>query len=88
MPGDELAETIFGHVACLRNARDLEVGCLRRDIGIEAAARCRHQVDRDGCRWILGLKLVDVGLDAIDERLVGRAEICLLYTSPSPRDRS
>ena len=44
---DELAHAIFRHVARLRNTRHLEQRGLRRDVRIEAAARRRHQIDRN-----------------------------------------
>ena len=44
---DELADAIFGHVARLRNARDLEQGGCRRDLGVKSAARRGDEVDRD-----------------------------------------
>ena len=72
---DELAHAIFRHVARLRDARHLEQRGLRRDVRIEAAAGRGHQIDRDRRRRVLLLQLVDVALDPLDQRLVGRAEI-------------
>ena len=50
---DKLPHAIFGQVAGLGNSRDLEVGGLRRDVRVEAAAGRGHQIDRDGSAGIL-----------------------------------
>ena len=57
----------------LGNTRHLEQGRFRRDVGVKAAARGRHEVDRDRGRRILLLQLLDVGLHALDQCLVRRA---------------
>ena len=72
---DQLADAIFRHLPRLRHARHLEQRRLRRDIGIEAAARGGDEIDGDGAPGIFGLQLVDVFLDPVVQRLAGRAEV-------------
>jgi hypothetical protein len=42
---------------------------------IETAARRGDQIDRNRHRGVLLLELLDVALDAINQRLIGRAEV-------------
>ena len=73
--GDELPNPILRQVPRLGDARHLEQRRFRRDVRIEAAGRGRDEVDRHGRVRVLRLQLVDVALDAVDQRLAGRAEV-------------
>ena len=75
MLGDELTHAILGDIARPSDARRLEERCLRRDVRIEPAGGSGYQVDWHRRRGVLLLQLVEVALDALDERLVGRAEV-------------
>ena len=66
---------ILRHVTRLRNARDLEIGGLRRDVRVEPAARRGYQIDRNLGARVLLLELLHVARHPLDQRLVGRAEI-------------
>jgi hypothetical protein len=70
-----LPDTIFRLVSRLGNARHLEQGALGRDIGVEPAAGRGDEINRDGRRGVLLLQLFDIGVDAVDERLVGEPEM-------------
>ena len=54
--GHKLSDAIFGHLPRLGNAGYLEEGAVRRNVGVETASRCGHQVDRHGGRRILLLQ--------------------------------
>ena len=75
MLGDELAKRILRHVPRLRNARDLEIGGVRRDVRVEPAARRGYQVDRNLGARVLLLELLHVARHTVDQRFIGRAEI-------------
>ncbi len=62
-------------VACLRDARHLELGGSRRDIGVEAARRGGHEIDRDRSRRIFRLELFGIVLDPVDQRLASRPQV-------------
>src|SRR5262245_97035 len=62
---DEAADLVLGEIARLGDAGDLEIGGLRGDVRVEAAARGGDEVDRHGRRSVLALELVDLALDAL-----------------------
>src|SRR5208283_5661951 len=76
--GNQLPDLIFAHAARVGNTRHLEVGGGGTYLGIEAAARSRHQVHwnlaRIGARIALD-EVLQPRLDRVDQRLVGGPEI-------------
>src|ERR1039457_3364602 len=73
--GNELTQAVFWHVTRLGDTGHLEQSGRRRNVRIEAAARSGHQIDRDRRRWILLLERLHIGLDAVNQRLAGRAVV-------------
>ena len=73
--GDERPQLRRVHMARLGDARHLEQGRGRRDVGVETARRGRHQIDGDRCARVFLGELCRVGLDPVDQRLVRRPKV-------------
>lgn len=68
--GNELADGVFGKVAGLCNAWNLEVSRIGSDVRVETRAGGGDEIDRDGPGGILLGERVDRALDAVDKCLV------------------
>ena len=73
--GNERAQLVGIDVACVGDARHLEEGGGRGDVGVEAAGRGGDQIDRDRRPWIVLGELGPVAFDPVDQGLVGRPKI-------------
>jgi hypothetical protein len=69
------AHILLLHSTRMGNARNLKFRGSRRDIGIQAGSRTRHQVDWDLCRWVLSLKFLNVAFDAVNQNPVCGSQI-------------
>ena len=70
---DQCADARFRQVARLGDARHLKQRRLRRDVGVEAAAGCGHQVHRDRRGRVFLLEAIDSSRDPLRQRFAGRA---------------
>ena len=63
---------------------NLQEECLKADI-LVAAVGVPNLVKKD---WVKSSAIViDVGINKVGDKIVGDVKFCLLYTSPSPRDK-
>src|SRR5207248_11568513 len=58
------------HVALLRHARSLKLGCGRGNVWVKARTRTGHQIDGRWLRRLLGAKLLYGSVHPINQRIV------------------
>src|SRR5262249_29176497 len=72
---DKFPQARLCDMAFAGDSRNLERRGGRRNIRIEPRARGGDEVDRNRCRWVLGVKLLHVAGYPLNECLVGWSEV-------------
>src|SRR5215470_15823970 len=64
---DKLTHSVLRQVARFGNARHLEEGSFGRNVRIEPATGGGNEINRHLGAGVLGLELLDIALDAVDQ---------------------
>ena len=67
---DEFQQFIFGDPALFGHARHLELSASRSDVGIQARAGSRNQIDGNGLPGFSDLQGSHIGFYAVDQLLI------------------